>query len=100
VIIIDEKLLDYFRDKRICELCGRRIPWKEKAHPHHVQARGHGGGSRLDVALNVLGACWQCHSDAGTPEGKEQCLEVVAYREGLLVEQVQEAIWRLLRRDK
>ena len=102
MIIPDEKLLTYFRGKRQCELCKRRLAPGEPGIPHHVNPRGHGGGSRLDVALNILTSCWQCHGDKAHDgnRAKQEGMEIIAYREGLLPEQVQEAIWRLLRRDK
>ncbi|HMC90197.1 MAG TPA: HNH endonuclease [Gemmataceae bacterium] len=100
MIITNEELLDYFRAKKFCELCARRIRYTEQAHPHHVQARGHGGGSRLDVALNVVSACWLCHGEADTPEQKDRCLEIIAYREGLLPDQVQEAHLEIVTQTK
>jgi HNH endonuclease len=100
MIVINEDILQYFRGRRRCELCDRAIPEGESAHPHHAQQRGIGGGSRLDVALNLLAACWDCHGDLHTRAGKDASVEVIAYREGLLPEQVQEAIWRLMRRPK
>jgi hypothetical protein len=101
MVILNEGLLKYFRSKKLCELCGRPIPHGRKAEPHHVKCRGHGGGSRLDVALNLVSACWLCHGQVQEdPQGQARCVEVIAYREGLLPEQVQEAIWRLLQRDK
>jgi hypothetical protein len=102
MIIINEELLAYFRGRELCELCGRQLVPGEFAHPHHVHPRGLGGGSRLDVALNLLSVCWQCHG-GGAHDGKkarQQGMEIIAYREGLAVEQVQQAIWTLLRRDK
>jgi HNH endonuclease len=101
MLIIDEPLLGYFRSKRVCELCRQPPREGERLQPHHVHARGMGGGSRLDTPLNLLALCGRCHSlvHQSTDE-KLRCREVVAYREGLLVAQVEEAIWRLLRRSK
>jgi HNH endonuclease len=100
MIVVNEDLLHYFRGRRRCELCGRAIPEGHTAHVHHAQQRGIGGGSRLDVALNLLAACWDCHGDLHSKAGKDASLAVIAYREGLLPEQVQEALWRLLRRPR
>jgi hypothetical protein len=103
VIIVNEDLLSYFRKQHFCELCGRRIAYGEPAHPHHVECRGMGGGTRLDVALNLLSACWQCHDKAHNGDAaklRQEGIEIIAYREGLEVDQVQQAIWTLTRRDK
>lgn len=93
----NHNLLEYFRC-RPCESCGRSAP----SEPHHIKPKGHGGGSRLDVALNLVSLCggpYGCH--AKLQEGRKnqvKCWALVARREGLSGWRVAEAaIQRLLR---
>lgn len=99
----DETLLFYFRSKHLCEWCGKERLFAESFDPHHIEARGMGGGKRLDVALNLMAVHRLCHSEieAGGAKAKRKCLEIVAKREGLSgPDEVQEAIYRLLRTPK
>lgn len=99
MIVIDERLLAYFRSKGKCEVCGT----EGQMQPHHCKPRGMSGGSRLDVALNLIALCWQCHGrlQEGGRAAQEQCWRVIALREGLKSwEQCEEAVHRLLRRPK
>ena len=105
MIRTDESLLEYFRGKPNCEFCNRPSPGR--LEPHHVLTRGHSGGSRLDVALNLVALCpglygGQCHTRFGDdPRYLERFLGIVARREGLADgREVQECIWRLLRGPK
>lgn len=97
--IVDEPLLNYFRHKRACEYCGNdRAPGFD---PHHVFCKGMGSGGRLDVCLNLLALCRNCHQafhDGHTPRHK--FIEIIAYREGLEPDQVVAAIWTLRRRER
>lgn len=95
--VIDEALLATYRLKTHCELCGTRLRYP--AHPHHVRAKGMGGGGRLDIAINLiaLGGPWEkdcnCHGrlhDGNIP--REAVLEVVARREGLSVEELNQKL--------
>lgn len=95
--ITDEPLLDVFR-ARPCEWCGA----PPRSDPHHVYRKGMGGGARLDVCLNLISACRECHQkqEDGRISRSEQW-ERVAAREGLVSgDDAKEAVWRLLRRDK
>ena len=97
----DPDLLEYFRNRRTCEWCGYRD--QGRLDPHHVEARGMGGGKRLDVALNLVSVHRFCHQEieAGGVKAKEKCFEIIAKREGLSgPDEVREAIWRLLRTPK
>ena len=99
----DEELLKYFRTKPVCEWCGHASGARllEYLDPHHVEARGMGGGKRLDVALNLMAVHRLCHDEieAGGAKAKEKCWNIVAKREGLSSGRMaKEAIWRLLRR--
>lgn len=79
--VVDKPLLDRFRLSRMCHFCGKATPGG--CDPHHVFGRGTGGGSRFDVAINLIALCWQCHRE-DLPGGRitrEQILAVVAKRE-------------------
>lgn len=98
VKIIDERLLDEFRAEGCCELCrcfaGRR-------EPHHIFAKGMGGGGRLDVRINLLGLCWICHCEVHNGQiSRDACMVVVSNRDGMTCEAIQEEIWRLRRAKK
>lgn len=95
--IVDEKLLHKFRLKTRCELCLKVWP----VDPHHLLAKGMGGGSRLDHKLNLISLCRKCHTlfHAGRIP-KVDLLEVVGKREGLTVDEIETEIYRLLRAKK
>ncbi len=57
MIVIDPDLLLAFRLKGRCEHCGLSRP----TDPHHLFGRGFGGGTRLDVRLNLMALCRACH---------------------------------------
>jgi hypothetical protein len=78
--IVSEPLLDEFRHAPCCELCGAEN--KTGMDPHHLRSRGIGGGGRLDVRINIITACRDCHSLIPTSKiGRERILQVVATRE-------------------
>lgn len=56
--IIDETVLQSFRDARQCEVCDKVGP----VEPHHILAKGMGGGKRLDVPYNLVACCRECHT--------------------------------------
>lgn len=58
--IVDEILLSRFRLAPHCEYCRRAL--RRPAEPHHLLTRGHGGGARLDIAVNLvsLGCAFDC----------------------------------------
>lgn len=95
MIIKDEDALDQFRGSGICELCGKRC---RNTEPHHVVAKGMGGGSRLDIRLNLVRCgstpnfeC-ECHGQVDTKEGKERCLRIIAEREGTTPEVIETVV--------
>lgn len=63
---------------QICEVCGNRT----NNEPHHINTRGSGGG---DIRENLIQLCTQCHinTHSGQYPTKEDCLEIVAEREGI-----------------
>jgi hypothetical protein len=104
VVIVDEELLRMFRAPGRCELCGN---WCDVREPHHVFARGLGGGARLDIPENLLALGstpgWQCRchrlcEDGFIPRHAQLC--VVALREGMEVEEVEAEIHRVRRLPK
>lgn len=83
--IIDDELLATFRLGGTCDNCLRRC--KQRV-PHHLKARGMGGGKRLDIRLNLLSlgpdfvcCCHRSHHDVNEPSYRE-LLGIVARREG------------------
>lgn len=92
----DEPLLDQFRTAGRCEVCGLATP----TEPHHVFARGMGGGLRLDHVLNLLAVCRGCHDRIHQGKVRRaELLVLVGRRERMLPEDV-EATLRTLRRVK
>lgn len=97
MIVTDEKLLKTFRMKERCEWCHKSV---FRCEPHHVFARGMGGGGRLDVAINLIGLCPDCHRDhhQGRTPQKFDLLAVVAAREGRLQIDIESEIAQLRRK--
>lgn len=101
--VVDEALLAYFRQKP-CEICGHPPP----NEPHHVYCRGLGGGSRLDICLNLITLCGVFYGSGHHNEmqhrgkaGREECCRIIAKREGLESgEVVWDALMRKLREVK
>lgn len=96
--VIDEALLATFRPGP-CEMCGRPGP----TEPHHVFARGLGGGWRLDIRINLIAICRVCHDRVhwgklGTAvETRDYLLGIVAERERSTRAALEEEIYRLRR---
>jgi hypothetical protein len=104
VKVIDEQLLADFRGPGTCEWCGRQVVRRE---PHHIYARGMGGGGRLDVRVNLVALCApfsggdDCHDAAHDGRiTKDDLLPVVAGREGTSPGAIRDEIFRLLRAPK
>jgi hypothetical protein len=100
MIIIDEELLDEFRHKTRCEVCGKRI-WTG-LDPHHIFAKGLGGGSQLDIRENLISLCRWCHSShhAGHNPTRKLLLLIAAKRENCAVEEIIAKKNRLLQSEK
>ena len=97
--IVDENLLDEFRTPGPCEWCGKAC---ERREPHHIFARGLGGGSRLDIRCNLIalgsGIHWECACHQAAHAGRIsrlQLLLVVGQRECYLASDIEEEVWRL-----
>lgn len=99
----NEQLLQAFREKKRCEICGE--PATVPLHPHHIYARGMGGAARLDVSINLLAVCPADHTaiHLGSLTIKDRkatrrdLLDFVARREGTTIEAIEAELFRLLR---
>lgn len=100
MIVKDEKVLTRFRQAPRCEWCGRPTP--HGCDPHHVFAKGLGGGSRLDIAINLASLCRSCHQShhSGHLPLREDLQAIVAQREGRFQVDIMADIYRLLRTRK
>lgn len=97
--VIDEDELDRHRGPGRCEVCGKPVGNRDA---HHVRARGLAGGSRVDVPWNLLAACRTCHTRlhySGKPS-RAELLAIVARREGVSVEEIEDEINLILRTPK
>jgi hypothetical protein len=84
MIVKDEKMLAFFRGSGPCESCGKHC---ENLAPHHWKPRGMGGGSRLDIPINLisLGSDYDCpcHWRAqNNARFNNDLLVIIARREG------------------
>lgn len=96
--IINEALLIDFRLLGRCEHCQRPFPCLEASHAF---TKGMGGGSRLDIPINLNGLCRTCHQmhhDGNLP--KMHLLEIIASREKATVDKIEREIFRLQRLDR
>jgi hypothetical protein len=99
MIIKNESLLAEFRKRSHCEWCLR--PRRGKLEPNHIFGRGAGGGQRLDIRVNLVSLCWQCHGDYHDGWIKRrELLEVAAGREGTTVEAIVAEIFALRKAPK
>lgn len=95
--IVNESLLDEFRNALRCEWCKKPA----KCDPHHVFAKGMGGGGRLDVRVNLVALCRVCHTLTHAGEiARYDLLAIIAVREGMLQDKIEEEVWRLRRLKK
>jgi len=91
VTITNERILDLFRTTR-CEWCQRA----RASVPHHIRARGRDDTRRMDLPINLLSLCWECHGgthdgnlpeidgdfgDPDVPDDERSLLSHVAFRE-------------------
>jgi hypothetical protein len=94
VKIVDERILERFRLKWKCEWCGKRGP----VDPHHLFGKNMGGGTRLDVPINLISLCRTCHQDFH--DGRiMRCdlLAVIAARERTLQHVIERVIYTMRR---
>jgi hypothetical protein len=97
--VVNESLLSEFRTAPRCEICGRRV---YPLQPDHYRCRGMGGGSRLDIRINIAALCPPCHTEyQEAPRWKRRkVLEVIAKREKTTPEDIEAVVNFILRLPK
>lgn len=71
------------------------MPTPYGAHPHHLFTRGAG---RLDVPINLMSLCHECHRKFHDGNVDRQTLvEIVAMRELMTADELVDEIYRLRR---
>ena len=95
----NEDLLAEFRCRGACEMCGRRV---YPLQPDHYRCRGMGGGSRLDIRINLAALCPPCHTEyqEAPREKRRRVLEVIAKRERTTPEDIEAVVAVILRTPK
>lgn len=97
--ITDEDVLEWFRGNASCEHCGGR----GQLVPHHIRARGMGGGSRIDHPFNLVALCALCHAKAHAPKDPippDAFEAIVARREGVQVSEAKAFLRWVARQPK
>lgn len=104
VKIVSEATLDLFRTAGNCSWCGR---YCQKREPHHLWPRGHGGGFRLDVRINLIalgsGSLFYCSCHGMVHSGeiaRHDLLVLVANREDTRQQDIEAVIPWLQRLPK
>lgn len=98
--IEDKGLLREFALKRRCEYCGKTTPGV-LADPHHLFARGMGGGGRLDIRINLISLCREDHNAVHAGHiMRTDLLALVAQREGTSQDEIRAEIARLRKAPK
>lgn len=96
--ITREEVLIAARQPGRCEVCQKFCP--DGRDPHHIDARGMGGGNRNDSATNIIALCRQCHQDVDWFKlTMRECEIIAADREGVPVEWLRECRWLIQRLD-
>ena len=94
--VVNENALDFFRRAGRCEWCGGYQ--RNGRDPAHIFSRGAG---RLDIPENIIALCRSCHTAAHWGKiSRLQLLVVVGQRECLLIEDIEELVYRLRRMPK
>jgi hypothetical protein len=95
MILVDENLLYRFRGPGKCEWCDKH---HQARHPHHLLARGMGGGGRLDHRLNLIALCPVCHNEVHCGVIMRcDLLAKVAVREGILQREILNKLYEIRR---
>lgn len=101
MIICDDARLKRGRESGLCEICLRPCRVREF---HHWKPKGMGGGSRLDVAINLIDVGstrnFECHCHTQCESGlitQGHVLGLIAKRHRVKPISIQHAIWVLLR---
>ncbi len=97
MIVVNKDLLAAFSHAGNCEWCKVRA----KVDVHHIWPRGLGGGSRLDIRINLIALCRQCHDDVHAGHIlRIDLLAIVAGREDVMQHHIERIVWWLLRLPK
>ena len=93
--IINESLLQVFREKTRCEHCRKQC--RQGCDPAHIFSRGAG---RVDIHENLVSLCRSCHtsSHAGGSPTKAEMLAIAAKREKTTAEKIIDLV-NSIRRD-
>lgn len=97
--ILDPDLLQTMRGAGRCSWC---LAWCQRLEPAHIFTRGCGGGSRIDLAVNVvpLGSAFDCgchvENHAGHEPTTENLLTVAAQRTHHGIEDIVLVMQRLI----
>lgn len=96
--IIHEPTLDRFRQPRTCEYCFKAC---SSPDPHHLSAKGMGGGGRIDLACNLISLCRECHTSLHDGNiDRAELLNVVARREKTTIDAIRTVIYLVRRLPK
>lgn len=104
--VIDEKLLNEFREAGYCDWCKL---FCQRREPHHLVTRGMGGGGRLDIRINIASLCRECHQSHhdGNHPLTDDLRAIVAARENTTqaaikaeILKIRRTAWRPTRRRK
>lgn len=95
-IEINDDLLAAFARQNKCEHCNCQGP----VEGHHIFSRGLGGGTRLDIPINLIAICRRCHDGYHNRRDPTQAalLRIAARREGVTYNVAVDLMFRL-RRD-
>lgn len=95
--IVCEQTLDMFRTPRTCEHCLKPC----KPDPHHLWAKGMGGGGQIDVRINLCSLCRTCHTllHDGNLD-RDTLLNIVARRERVPATSIKDVIYLVRRLRK
>ena len=94
--IVNPGLLAELR-RRPCDVCGAAPP----SQVEHVFRRGQGSARRIDDVLTCLSVCAECHVRAENVPGQKRLLMgLLARRNGVTVEALQEWVWAVWRLPK
>jgi hypothetical protein len=93
--IVNRLLRHTFAGWRTCEWCRR----PGFCVGHHLWRKGMGGGAWLDLRINLVSLCPECHDEADAYKiTRSDLLAIVAQREGCLQRDIEAVIERLRRR--
>lgn len=87
----DRDARDAYRGPGICPVCEE----PKILECVHLMGAGHGGGVRMDVPLNMLGCCHECHMAAHNGKTHAKIFAAKAALEKMSVEQLRDRLHEL-----